>query len=121
VVDLTNPSPAIGWENRERASLQERGPADLALALALVHHLAIGNNVPLPRLAGFFRRLCARLVVEFVPRTDPMARTLLAGREEVFPGYTPEGFERAFGQAFTIERREPIQGSERVLYLMRGR
>src|SRR4030042_4494997 len=53
VTDLANPSPSIGWENKERMSLRERGPGDGVLALALVHHLAISNNIPLSRIAGF--------------------------------------------------------------------
>lgn len=123
IMDLTNPSPAIGWENKERLSLLERGPADMVLALALVHHLAIDNNVPLPRLAAFLRSLCSWLAVEFVPKSDPKVQTLLATREDVFPDYSQDAFERAFEAegAFTVERREPVRGSQRVLYLMRAR
>ena len=73
VVDLTNPSPAIGWQNAERGALADRGPAGLVLALALVHHLAIANNVPLPDLAAFFARVSRRLVIEFVP--NPIRRS----------------------------------------------
>lgn len=47
VTDLTNPSPVMGWAHEERASLVQRGPADWVLALAILQHLAIGNNVPL--------------------------------------------------------------------------
>jgi hypothetical protein len=121
VMDLTNPSPGTGWEGRERASLAERGPADLALALALVHHLAIGNNVPLPRVAGFLAELCTRLIVEFVPKEDPMIREMLFFREDGFPDYGREGFERAFEARFRIDRREEIPDSMRALYLMRRR
>ncbi len=119
VCDLTNPSPSLGWEHRERPSLTERGPADLLLALALVHHLAIGNNVPLPRIAGWFAELGRHLVIEWVPKDDPKVGDLLASREDVFPGYTPEGFEAAFRERFAIERTEPLRGSGRILYSMR--
>jgi ribosomal protein L11 methylase PrmA len=121
VMDLTNPSPAIGWDNRERASLRERGPADMALALALIHHLAIGNNLPLPRLAATMRELSTWLAIEFVPKSDPKAGVLLATREDVFPDYTQEGFERAFEPLFALQRSEALKGSERTLYLMRGK
>jgi hypothetical protein len=121
VLDLTNPTPATGWANRERLSLVERGPADMALALALVHHLAIGNNVPLPMAAAFLSDLCRWLLVEFVPKEDPRVRRLLAAREDIFPDYTTTGFERAFGERFRIERREEIRESPRTLYLMRRR
>jgi hypothetical protein len=118
---VTNPSPAIGWQNRERMSLLERGPADMALALALIHHLAIGNNVPLQRVADWLSELATWVAVEFVPKSDPKVRTLLATRQDVFPGYTQESFEQAFGQCFEIVRHEPIRDSERTLYLMRRR
>jgi ribosomal protein L11 methylase PrmA len=121
VMDLINPSPGIGWENRERQSLAERGPVDLVLALALVHHLAIANNVPLARLAGFFRNLCTRLIIEFVPKSDPKVGDLLALREDVFPEYTQGGFEQAFGEAFTVEATEQIKDSDRIMYLMRAK
>src|ERR1043165_3348929 len=96
VVDLTNPSPALGWGLEERESLPDRGPADLLLALALVHHLAIGNNVPLPRIAAWFARLARRAIVEWVPKDDPQTRRLLVAREDVFPGDHLQGFEAAF-------------------------
>jgi ribosomal protein L11 methylase PrmA len=121
VVDLVNPSPPTGWENRERQSLLERGPADLVLALALIHHLAIGNNVPLERLASFFGELCTWLIVEFVPKSDPKVHVLLASREDIFPGYTQEGFELAFGERFDLQVSEQIKDSDRVLYLMRNK
>jgi hypothetical protein len=120
VTDLTNPSPGLGWDGCERASLADRGPADLALALALIHHLAIGNNVPLPMLMATFASLSHRAVVEFVPKDDEKVRTLLSTREDVFPGYSIEGFEAAAEGSFEIEAREPLPDSGRVLYLLRA-
>ena len=120
VLDLTNPSPAIGWGNEERASLMERGPADAVMALALIHHLAISNNLPLDRIARFFKDICRRwLIVEFVPKEDPQARRLLASREDIFPGYNQRAFEEEFGRYFSIEDSSGIGDSQRTLYLMR--
>lgn len=116
--DLSNPSPSIGWAHRERASLTDRGPADLVMALALVHHLAIGNNVPLDRIAEWFARLGRSLVIEFVPKSDSQVRRLLATREDIFPDYTVEGFEQAFGRWFQIAERVPVRESDRLLYRM---
>jgi hypothetical protein len=121
VIDLTNPSPAIGWGNEERMTLAQRGPADLVMALALLHHLAIGNNVPLELVAGFLADIGRSLVVEWVPKEDPQVREMLSTRRDVFAGYRREGFEGAFGQRFEILRREELPGSDRVLYLMRRR
>ena len=118
VLDLTNPSPALGWSNSERDSFGERGPADMVLALAVIHHLSISNNVPLPQLAGFFAQTCKWLVIEFVPKSDSQVQKLLASREDIFPNYTREGFEAAFKEKFTIRTVEAVRESERHLYLM---
>ncbi len=119
--DLANPSPAQGFAHRERESWLARGPADLVLALALVHHLAIVNNVPLPRLAELFAALAPELIVEFVPKGDAKLRQLLASREDVFADYSREGFERAFSRHFEITAADGVEESERVLYRMRRR
>ncbi len=121
VLDLTNPSPAIGWRNRERMSLLERGPADAVLALALIHHLAISNNVPLPALAEFFHAAGRWLVIEFVPKGDSQVQKLLATREDIFQNYTVEGFEAAFGEYFTIHETAAVPETPRVMYLMERR
>jgi len=118
VMDLTNPSPAIGWHHRERESLVGRGGPHLVLALALIHHLAISNNVPFDSLAAFFQAISRRLIIEFVPKSDSQVQRLLATREDVFPNYDQESFEAAFGKFFVIDRSEPIPQSDRRLYLM---
>ena len=117
-VDLTNPSPNLGWHGRERMSLLERGSPDAVLALALIHHLAIANNLPLSRLAGFFGELCRSLIIEFVPKTDSQVQRLLASREDIFPNYTQEAFEQAFRRYFEIGAVSKIRQTERTLYRM---
>jgi hypothetical protein len=121
VSDLASPSPAIGWGNTERMTLEQRGPADLVLALALVHHLAIANNVPFAEIADYFARLGRRVIVELIPRADGMVRQMMAGREEAFPGYDVEPFERAFAARFSVDERAVLTPSDRVLYLMTAR
>jgi ribosomal protein L11 methylase PrmA len=118
VLDLTNPSPNLGWDNEERASIFDRGPTDMILALAVIHHLAISNNVPLEDLARFFSRLCSWLVIEFVPKNDPQVARLLANRKDIFADYSTEAFEQAFAKHFTIRRVEPLPDSGRTLYMM---
>ena len=121
LMDFTNPSPKIGWQNLERLSLFDRGPIDTALALALIHHLAISNNVPLARIAHFFSKICRFLIIEFVPKADPMVQKLLETREDIFDRYTREDFENDFNSLFLIHAKENITGSPRVLYLMERR
>jgi hypothetical protein len=119
LMDLANPSASIGWANSERMSLAQRGPADAVMALALVHHLAISNNVPLGKLADFFAQICHSLIIEFVPKTDSQVKRLLVVREDIFKDYTREAFEREFQRLFAIERRAAVTDSQRTLYLMR--
>jgi hypothetical protein len=91
------------------------------MALALIHHLAIANNVPLPRIAAYFASLSKQLIIEFVAKNDPKVQTLLATREDIFPDYTREGFEEAFAEHWIIDEAAPIEASERTLYLMHRR
>jgi ribosomal protein L11 methylase PrmA len=118
VMDLTNPSTGMGWAGTERKSLEERGPADCVMALALVHHLAISNNVPLALLADYFSRLGKALIVEFIPKEDTQVKRLLSSRKDIFPNYAVHGFEEAFKTRFVLKRRDSITGSLRTLYLM---
>ncbi len=118
VLDLTNPSPALGWENQERTSFLERGPTDAVFALALVHHLAISNNLPFAKITDFFYKISRWLVIEFVPKSDSQVQRLLATREDIFTDYDQGHFEEAFSRLFTIRKIVPLKGTERVLYLM---
>jgi ribosomal protein L11 methylase PrmA len=121
LLDLTNPSGRFGWANEERDSLADRGPADLALVLALVHHLAIAHNVPLERIAAYLADLARALVIEFVPKADSQVQRLLASRVDIFDGYTQEGFEYAFSRHFEILETTPVRESVRTIYVMRRR
>jgi hypothetical protein len=121
LLDLTNPSPDLGWANTERKALFRRGPADLLMALALVHHLAIANNVPLSSIAELLRGICTFLIIEFVPKTDSQVQRMLATREDIFPNYTQAGLEAAFSEHFAIVDSAPVALSERTIYLMRVR
>lgn len=116
--DLTNPTPALGFANRERKALIGRGPPDLAMALALIHHLAITNNLPLGYVASFLADLAQALIIEFVPKADSQVQRLLANRPDIFPDYTEAGFEAAFRERFAIVEKRRIPGTERTLYLM---
>jgi len=120
-LDLTNPSPSVGWANEERLSLVERGPADTVLALALIHHLAISNNVPFSHIAAFLSKICRFLIIEFVPKNDSQVQRLLRSQEDIFPDYNQDHFEAAFGDFFPIRKRERIADTERTLYLMENK
>ena len=118
LLDLTNPSPAIGFANQERAAIAGRRKPDCILSLALVHHLAISNNLPLPLLAEWYASLCEYLIIEFIPKEDSQVGKLLATRDDIFPSYDKSGFEAAFGAFFTVAAVERVKGSCRSIYLL---
>lgn len=117
IQDCVNPSPSIGWLGKERDSLFQRGPADAVLALAIIHHLAIGRNLPLSSIAEFFSMTGKHIIVEFVPKGDSKVDVLLASRTDIFPDYTIESFESAMEQHFLLIEKQPIEHTKRTLYL----
>lgn len=116
--DLTNPSNDMGWALTERDSFLRRCEGVAVMALALIHHLAISNNVPLSKQSEFFATFADHLLIEFVPKEDSQVRRLLATRKDIFTEYSEAGFERAFKARFNILRKESIEGSHRKLYLL---
>ncbi|CCH18312.1 class I SAM-dependent methyltransferase [Micromonospora lupini] len=120
VVDLADPSPGGGWRGVERAGFAQRASADVVLALALVHHLAIGRNVPLPEVVDWLAGLTApggAVVVEFVHPDDPMATRLLANKPEgLFPDYRRDTFERLVEARGRITDRLELPSGTRTLY-----
>jgi hypothetical protein len=119
IVDLANPTPSTGFGNAERASFTDRAGSDLVTALALIHHLALGNNIPLPLIAGYFSQLVKKhLIIEFVPLSDEKARELTARKDIPPVNYDSNHFEAAFSKAFRIGKRDTIPGTGRLLYLM---
>ena len=122
VSDLIDPSPALGWGLEERKSIFERGDIDCVLALALVHHLCLMRNIPMGHIFSLFARLGAQhALIEFVPKTDPMAKRLLTNREDVYPWYTQQTFEREASAHFIIEAHMELEKGGRVMYWLKHR
>ena len=114
-MDLADPSPDLGWRLAERPGLAARGRPDLVLALALVHHMTIGANVPVPDFVDWLAGHGAAVVVEFPTRDDEMVQRLLGRkREGAHPDYTLDRFEAALGARFDVARREQL--GTRVLF-----
>ena len=120
VVDLVDPSPALGWRGTERRTLADRGAPDLTLCLALVHHVSIGGNVPVRDFLDWLRGLDTALVIEFPTPDDPLAHRLLARkRPGTHPDYQRDYFERSLGELFDVETSEELSSGTRVLYFVR--
>jgi hypothetical protein len=120
VMSVTDPSPDLGWRGLERARLERRGTPDLALCLALIHHVVITGNVPVREFVAWLRSLECGLVIEFPDRDDPMVQKLLSGKtDKANPDYERETFERVLGERFEVERTERL--ASRTLYEARPR
>lgn len=119
VIDLCNPSPAIGWENTERKSFWDRVKVDTIMVLALIHHLCVANNVPLSRVAELLAAHCDKLIIEWVPLDDPKAKQLL-GKKNI-PEYSLEIFIAEFSKHFNLRGEYPIDDSLRTIFVMEKR
>lgn len=118
LLDLANPSSSIGFANEERKSLSERGSIKCIMALAIIHHMCISNNVSFVEVARWFSKLGHYLIIEFVPKKDSQVCKLLATRKDIFNEYDEKHFEKEFSKYFKILQKEEIVDSKRVLYLM---
>lgn len=119
LLDGANPSPSQGWNQRERGGLSARAKADGIIALAFVHHIAIGCNVPLDDVVSWLIGLAPQGAIEFVPKQDPMVQELLALREDIFPDYTEETFLASVRKRAEIVEEKTVTGSGRKLVWFR--
>ncbi|NRA92023.1 MAG: class I SAM-dependent methyltransferase [Psychroserpens sp.] len=125
VLDVLNPSPAIGFENKERDSVLKRikdfNP-QVTLALALIHHMTLSGNVPFEMSAQFFSSFSENLIIEFPKQDDSWVQRLLNTKMEFrtqFEFYDQENFESAFGTHFDVVEKTLIPNTNRILYLMK--
>lgn len=114
-MDLANPSPSQGWNQAERIGMKQRAKADALLALAIVHHLVIANNVPLEKVIRWVVQTAPNGVIEFVPKADPMLQMMLQSREDIFSDYTFTNFLKYLKRFAEIVRIAQVSESGRVL------
>lgn len=118
--DLANPSPGIGLNNKERAFFSNRIKVDLVLALALIHHLVIGKNIPFEAVAEMFHSIGKYLLIEFVPKEDEKVQYMLNQKKDIYTFYSEGVFLKSFSQKFSIIKQQKITGSNRTLFLMKA-
>ncbi len=127
VLDVLNPSAAIGLNNEERESYLERikrFAPDVTLALAVIHHMSLSGNVPFRHSAKFFRSFSKYLIIEFPKRDDSWVQRLLKSKgdfEGHFDCYNVKNFEKSYSEYFIIEQSIEIKASKRVLYLLKSK
>jgi hypothetical protein len=121
VMNLTDPSPGLGWRGLERKSFTDRGKPDLILALALLHHVSITGNVPVRQFVQWLASLGSSVVIEFMTREDPMVKRLLAAKRVDHEDYERGFFEQVVSESFEIERSEELPSGTRILYSLHAR
>ena len=120
-LDLSSPSVNTGWAQQERDGLAERAEdtKSVVMALALMHHLAIQNNIPFASMRDYFARLGEYLIIEFVPKDDEKVKELLIAREDIFTEYSIENFEEVFLAKYNLVSKDEVKGTKRTMYLLR--
>ncbi len=116
IIDLSNPSPAIGVNSEERDSFIQRCKADLVIALALIHHLVIGKNIPFEKAAEFFCKIGDNLIIEFAPEEDEKVQLMLKSKKDIYIKYNEQEFLKAFDKYFSVIDKKPITSTNRVLF-----
>ena len=115
LMNAVNPSPALGWNECERHSLKDRANAEAIIALAIIHHICIGRNIPLSDAVNWFVDLAPSGLIEFVPKEDPMVQELLSLREDIFPDYTYDAFCTTLSKKAAIKESETVNAHGRRL------
>lgn len=116
VVNLSDPSPGLGWRGAERKPLPERGRPDLTLCLALIHHIVISANIPMADFLRWLAGLDTALVIEFVGRDDEMVETLLRNKDDQYDDYRRDVFESLLATYFDIRESRELKGGKRSIY-----
>jgi hypothetical protein len=117
-MDLLNPSAGAGWGGAEWSSLQGRGPADLVLALALIHHICLAGNIGFEQFFTYLADFAKNVIIEFVPKTDPQSQRLLRSKKDIYACYTQAHFEKALSAYFVIEDSVTVSNTGRTLYAL---
>ena len=119
IIDLTAPSPAIGWSNEERDSSFRRVKPDVTLALALIHHLVIGHNISMKQVTDFLFSLSNYIIIEFVDKSDPKVIQLLQNRKDIFDEYNIADFKKWIHSKFDIVEEMQLAQKSRTLFLLK--
>jgi 2-polyprenyl-3-methyl-5-hydroxy-6-metoxy-1,4-benzoquinol methylase len=118
-IDISNPSPAIGWLNTERADFISRYEIyfDCVFALALIHHLMITHRIPLEEIAKLLRRFTSRfLVVEYIGPEDSMFLELLKYRNEDYSYFNMKYFEKMISDQFIMHKKTELIDQQRKMH-----
>jgi SAM-dependent methyltransferase len=115
-MNLANISPSQGWGGKERTAFDQRNRPGFVICLALIHHMCLSANVPIPLFLDWLRSLEAKLVIEFVDRNDEMVQKLLANKKENYADYNRERFEQELRRRFRILASQDLKNGSRKIF-----
>jgi hypothetical protein len=119
VYDVGNPTPGLGFRNRERSALEARSKPDAIMALAVIHHLSLTNNIPFDQTALYFSERSPELMIEWVGRADSQVKRLLAQKNVPYDWYDEDAFRDSYTKYFALVSRTPVSGTDRTIYHFR--
>lgn len=120
VMDMADPSPDRGWRGRERRTLNRRANPDLAIWLAVIHHICLAGEVPIAAFLHLVAETSPHAIVEFVGPDDPMSRRLMATRKVDRDDYTRDSFMEGVIKRFKIEESTAVSSTRDLFYVVRS-
>jgi SAM-dependent methyltransferase len=120
VADFARPTPAVGWQNRESASLLDRanGRFDCVLMLGILHHLLVTDQIPLDAIFEQLWEISNRwAIIEWIPKDDSQFVELCRGRQELYSHLSGEYFIDTLSRRFAIRDRDQLPNG-RTLWLV---
>jgi hypothetical protein len=122
VIDLSNPSPALGWACVERDAFPARcAGASFITALALVHHVVLTEGIPFQSFAAFLHAMLkdgGTLLLEFVPPEDSQVQRMTGAKPELLENYSLEALCAGFSAFFHEKERISLEDSSRILIVL---
>ena len=116
---IVNPAPDLGWKLAEHSSFFHRLKPDMVLCLALLHHIRIGNNIPLQDFVEWLIGLAPNTIIEFVKKEDPMVKILLKEKADTYSDYNEEVFEYHLKKHGKIVKKYNLSLGSRALYFFK--
>ena len=102
VMNVLSPSPQCGWRGIQYKTGPDRFRADMAMGLALVHHLAITQMQTFDRIVQTLDDYAGKwLLTEFVPAEDPRSVELLTTNTRDMSWYTLDNFIHSLSKVYS--------------------
>jgi hypothetical protein len=111
IADFARPTPAVGWQNCESASLLDRakGQFDCVLMLGVLHHLLVTDQIPMADIVDQLCSISKRwAIIEWIPKEDSQFDGLCRGRQELYSHLTEEYFEQILSNRFAVHGRDQL-------------